>query len=155
MAFKKELPRWLPSKAEAGGGGGGLLRGGSSSSSHGVLTILHLSLYRIPSFLIRRCTLTRLFLLMVATMFVTMNIFVNSRGYSSVLVPIYLGELAPPTLRGMLGTLTQFALVIGILFADLLAFPFATESSWRVLFAVTLMISMLQLLCSPFLLGVF
>lgn len=73
-------------------------------------------------------------------------------GYSSVLVPIYLGELAPPTLRGMLGTLTQFALVIGILFADLLAFPFATESSWRVLFAVTLMISMLQLLCSPFLL---
>jgi hypothetical protein len=25
-------------------------------------------------------------------------------GYSSVLVPIYLGELAPPTMRGMLGT---------------------------------------------------
>mmetsp|Transcript_21556 Transcript_21556/g.53291 ORF Transcript_21556/g.53291 Transcript_21556/m.53291 type:complete len:645 (+) Transcript_21556:83-2017(+) len=73
-------------------------------------------------------------------------------GYSSVLVPIYLGELAPPTLRGLLGTLTQFALVIGILFADLLAFPFATENSWRVLFSVTLMISMLQLLFSPFLL---
>ena len=32
-------------------------------------------------------------------------------GYSSVLVPIYLGEMAPPTLRGMLGTLTQFAMV--------------------------------------------
>jgi len=73
-------------------------------------------------------------------------------GYSSVLVPIYLGELAPPTLRGMLGTLTQFAMVIGILFANLLAFPFATESSWRVLFSVTLVISMIQLLCSPFLL---
>jgi SP family facilitated glucose transporter-like MFS transporter 3 len=73
-------------------------------------------------------------------------------GYSSVLVPIYLGELAPPTLRGMLGTLTQFAMVIGILVADLLAFPFATEHSWRVLFSVTLIVAFVQLLCSPFLL---
>jgi SP family facilitated glucose transporter-like MFS transporter 3 len=73
-------------------------------------------------------------------------------GYSSVLVPIYLGELAPPTLRGMLGTLTQFAMVIGILFADLLAFPFATDKGWRVLFSVTAMIAAIQMLCSPFLL---
>lgn len=73
-------------------------------------------------------------------------------GYSSVLVPIYLGELAPPTLRGMLGTLTQFALVIGILFADLFAFPFATAERWRVLFAVTFIIATIQLFCSPFLL---
>ena len=73
-------------------------------------------------------------------------------GYSSVLVPIYLGELAPPTLRGMLGTLTQFALVIGILFADLLAFPFAKEDNWRFLFSITFIIAAIQLLCSPFLL---
>ena len=73
-------------------------------------------------------------------------------GFSSVLVPIYLGELAPPTLRGMLGTLTQFAMVIGIFVADVLAFPFATESKWRVLFGVTALVSTLQLLCSPFLL---
>jgi MFS transporter, SP family, solute carrier family 2 (facilitated glucose transporter), member 3 len=73
-------------------------------------------------------------------------------GYSSVLVPIYLGELAPPTLRGMLGTLTQFALVIGILIADLMAFPFATVTGWRTLFAITPIIAAVQLLCSPFLL---
>ena len=96
-------------------------------------------------------------------------------GYSSVLVPIYLGtyavvarrqgkentwcltplfagELAPPTLRGMLGTLTQFALVTGILVADLLAFPFATEKGWRVLFAVTAVTAVVQLICAPFLL---
>jgi SP family facilitated glucose transporter-like MFS transporter 3 len=73
-------------------------------------------------------------------------------GFSSVLVPIYLGELAPPTLRGMLGTLTQFAMVIGILIADLFAFPFSTETSWRVLFLVTPIVAIIQLLCSPFLL---
>ncbi|KAL7551100.1 hypothetical protein ACHAWF_014335 [Thalassiosira exigua] len=72
-------------------------------------------------------------------------------GFSSVLVPIYLGELAPPTLRGTLGTLTQFALVIGIFASDLLAFPFATERSWRVLFSVTALGAIAQLLCFPFL----
>ena len=73
-------------------------------------------------------------------------------GFSSVLVPIYLGEIAPPTLRGLLGTLTQFALVIGILIANLLAFPFATEHDWRALFAATPIVAIIQLLCSPFLL---
>jgi len=72
-------------------------------------------------------------------------------GFSSVLVPIYLGELAPPTLRGTLGTLTQFAMVIGIFFSDILAFPFATEHSWRFLFSVTVLVSIVQLLCFPFL----
>jgi SP family facilitated glucose transporter-like MFS transporter 3 len=31
-------------------------------------------------------------------------------GFSSVLVPIYLGELAPPILRGTFGTATQFSM---------------------------------------------
>lgn len=73
-------------------------------------------------------------------------------GFSSVLVPIYLGELAPPTLRGRLGTLTQFALVLGILASDILAFPFATVSRWRFLFSVTEIIAFIQLFCATWLL---
>lgn len=73
-------------------------------------------------------------------------------GISTVIVPIYLGELAPPTLRGTLGTLTQFALVVGILISDLFAFPFATTEKWRILFAVTVFVSFVQLLCAPWLL---
>lgn len=73
-------------------------------------------------------------------------------GFSSVLVPIYLGELAPPTLRGTLGTMTQFAMVVGILVSDILAFPFATEKLWRVLFAVTPVFAIIQLLLAPYLL---
>jgi MFS family permease len=73
-------------------------------------------------------------------------------GYTTVLVPIYLGEVAPPSLRGTLGTLTQFAMVIGILFADVVAFPFATPSGWRVMFSGTVIIAGAQLFMSPFLL---
>jgi MFS transporter, SP family, solute carrier family 2 (facilitated glucose transporter), member 3 len=73
-------------------------------------------------------------------------------GFSSVLVPIYLGEMAPPTLRGMLGTVTQFALVVGILIANILAFPFANANEWRILFAITPLIAILQIVMAPFLL---
>jgi len=73
-------------------------------------------------------------------------------GLSSVVVPVYLGEIAPPTLRGTLGTCTQFALVIGILMSDIFAFPFATVDMWRWLFAVTPLLCLFQMLISPFLL---
>eukprot|EP00596_Hydrurales_sp_CCMP1899_P000568 CAMPEP_0119035618 /NCGR_PEP_ID=MMETSP1177-20130426/2755_1 /TAXON_ID=2985 /ORGANISM="Ochromonas sp, Strain CCMP1899" /LENGTH=563 /DNA_ID=CAMNT_0006994141 /DNA_START=164 /DNA_END=1855 /DNA_ORIENTATION=+ len=73
-------------------------------------------------------------------------------GLASVVVPVYLGEIAPPTLRGTLGTLTQFSSVIGILMTSLLSFPLATEANWRYLFAVTPALCALQLTISPFLL---
>jgi SP family facilitated glucose transporter-like MFS transporter 3 len=73
-------------------------------------------------------------------------------GLASVVVPVYLGEVAPPTLRGTLGTCTQFALVIGILMSNVLAFSLATVDRWRYLFAVTPVICLLQVAISPFLL---
>jgi len=73
-------------------------------------------------------------------------------GASTVLVPIYLGELAPPNLRGVMGTMTQFALVIGILFADLIGFVLANATGWRYMFFVTSALALFQLLLTPFLL---
>lgn len=67
-------------------------------------------------------------------------------GLSSVVVPVYLGEIAPPTMRGTLGTCTQFAMVIGILVTSIVAFPFATVDRWRYLFFITPALSALQLL---------
>ena len=54
--------------------------------------------------------------------------------------------------RGTLGTCTQFSLVIGIIMSDLFAFPLATPTQWRILFAITPAICAIQLLISPFLL---
>ena len=102
-----------------------------------------------------------LFLLggLVQSLAINMNVVILARfiiglasGISSVLVALYVGELAPPTLRGTLGTLPQFAMVVGILLSDLFAFPFATESKWRLLFSVTAVTAFLQLFCSPWLL---
>jgi SP family facilitated glucose transporter-like MFS transporter 3 len=105
------------------------------------------------------CTFAFLVGGLAQTVAATMTVMIASRlaigcasGASSVVVPVYLGELAPPALRGRLGTLTQLALVTGILVADVLAFPFATEQRWRLLFAVTPVVAMAQLLVSPVLL---
>eukprot|EP00934_Nitzschia_sp_Nitz4_P006415 Nitzschia sp. Nitz4//scaffold201_size42423//12550//14651//NITZ4_007371-RA/size42423-snap-gene-0.40-mRNA-1//-1//CDS//3329541323//6405//frame0 len=72
-------------------------------------------------------------------------------GYSTVVVPIYLGELAPPRLRGALGTLSQVSIVLGILVSDLFAFAWATPTQWRFLFAVTPVVSFCQLAMYPWL----
>mmetsp|Transcript_36100 Transcript_36100/g.71861 ORF Transcript_36100/g.71861 Transcript_36100/m.71861 type:complete len:603 (-) Transcript_36100:15-1823(-) len=73
-------------------------------------------------------------------------------GLSSVIVPVYLGEISPPSLRGTLGTCTQFAMVIGILVSSLVAFPLATPHGWRYLFLLTPALCVLQLLLSSLIL---
>lgn len=73
-------------------------------------------------------------------------------GLASVVTPVYLGEIAPPNLRGTLGTMTQFSMVIGILASGLVGIPLATPSGWRYLFGITPLLCFLQIAVSPYLL---
>ena len=73
-------------------------------------------------------------------------------GGATVVVPMYLGEIAPANLRGSLGTMNQFAMVIGILIANLLGKPMGGHSSWRYLLGLTLIPSLLQIILSAALL---
>jgi sugar porter (SP) family MFS transporter len=57
-------------------------------------------------------------------------------GFTSVTAPIYVSELSPPQSRGTLIGLYQFALTFGIVFANLVGYWFASEGSWRLMFAV-------------------
>lgn len=60
--------------------------------------------------------------------------------------------VAPPNLRGILGTMTQFSMTIGILFADIVGFVFANPSGWRWMFSLTSIMALFQLLMTPLLL---
>ncbi|KAJ8605644.1 hypothetical protein CTAYLR_000139 [Chrysophaeum taylorii] len=66
-------------------------------------------------------------------------------GFASTLVPLYLGEVAPPILRGTFGAVAQLALVAGILAAALVAFSQRCGASWRVLVGVSPFLALVQL----------
>ena len=58
-------------------------------------------------------------------------------GASTVLTPMYLGEISPPQIRGSIGTLTQLSCVVGILASILVALPFLSSTDpdvWRWIF---------------------
>ena len=56
-------------------------------------------------------------------------------GFTSVTAPVYVSELSPPHLRGTLIGMYQFALTLGIVFANLIGYWFSAEQSWRFMFA--------------------
>ncbi|XP_006627496.1 solute carrier family 2, facilitated glucose transporter member 4 [Lepisosteus oculatus] len=73
-------------------------------------------------------------------------------GLASGLVPMYVGEISPTSLRGALGTLHQLAIVIGILLAQILGLEslLGTEELWPVLLGLTVLPTVLQMALLPF-----
>ncbi|KFO27432.1 Solute carrier family 2, facilitated glucose transporter member 7 [Fukomys damarensis] len=71
-------------------------------------------------------------------------------GYN--ILPMYLGELAPQDLRGMLGTMTEISAIVGVLLAQILSLQaiLGNATGWPVLLAVTGVPALLQLLSLPF-----
>lgn len=55
-------------------------------------------------------------------------------GAATCLTPMYLSEVAPPEIKGSIGTLTQLSCVLGILVSILYALPFCTKELWRIIF---------------------
>ncbi|KAL7634248.1 UNVERIFIED_CONTAM: hypothetical protein RMT77_015578 [Armadillidium vulgare] len=53
-------------------------------------------------------------------------------GASTSLVPLYLSEISPPSLKGVMGTLFPLGLCLGILISQILGLPnfFGNESTW-------------------------
>ncbi|XP_033839820.1 solute carrier family 2, facilitated glucose transporter member 4-like isoform X1 [Periophthalmus magnuspinnatus] len=73
-------------------------------------------------------------------------------GLSSGLTPMYVGEIAPTSLRGALGTLHQLAIVTGILLAQILGLESLLGSAelWPVLLGLTVVPTVLQMTLLPF-----
>lgn len=56
-------------------------------------------------------------------------------GAAIVVVPIYVSELAPPTLKGFFGAFTQVMINVGILMAQFLGYLLSKDSLWRTILA--------------------
>ncbi|KAI1178562.1 general substrate transporter [Nemania sp. FL0916] len=65
-------------------------------------------------------------------------------GAATVIVPIYISEVAPPRERGTFGAMTQVSINVGILGTQTLGYFLSTESTWRWIFSVGIIIAVLQ-----------
>jgi len=60
--------------------------------------------------------------------------------------PIYLAEIAPSSISGTIGVLTQLAIVLGIMLTQVAGITLATPTTWRFVFFISFIISALQFL---------
>lgn len=65
-------------------------------------------------------------------------------GAASVVVPLYISEVAPPQERGLFGALTQISINLGILLTQVLGFFLSRRSLWRMDLAVGGVIALAQ-----------
>ena len=76
-------------------------------------------------------------------------------GSSSMVVPLYIGEVAPPRVRGALVSFNQLAVTMGILVSYLVDYGLSSSENWRLMFglaaipAVLLFVGMLTQHESP------
>ncbi|KAK5875873.1 hypothetical protein CesoFtcFv8_026907 [Champsocephalus esox] len=73
-------------------------------------------------------------------------------GLASGLTPMYVGEIAPTSLRGALGTLHQLAIVTGILIAQILGLEslLGVEHLWPILLGLAIVPAVFQMALLPF-----
>lgn len=65
-------------------------------------------------------------------------------GASTVVVPLYISEVAPPTKRGFFGAFTQISINVGILFTQTLGFFMSHDSAWRWIFGTGVIVAAAQ-----------
>ncbi|TQS37580.1 hypothetical protein Golomagni_01941 [Golovinomyces magnicellulatus] len=54
-------------------------------------------------------------------------------GTATVVTPLYIYEIAPPKIRGSLGTMTQIMICLGILTTQILGYIFSKDAQWRII----------------------
>ena len=65
-------------------------------------------------------------------------------GASTVVVPLYISEVAPPKERGLFGSMTQVTINIGILVTQTLGYYLSRGSLWRIILAAGAGIGLVQ-----------
>ena len=71
-------------------------------------------------------------------------------GAATVIVPLYISEVAPPAERGMFGAMTQVSINVGIVLTQTLGYFFSYGSAWRWVLGTGVIVAGLQGLGSLF-----
>ncbi|RYP74118.1 hypothetical protein DL771_003176 [Monosporascus sp. 5C6A] len=71
-------------------------------------------------------------------------------GAATVIVPLYISEVAPPAERGMFGAMTQVSICVGIVLTQTLGYFLSYGSAWRWILGAGVIIAGLQLFGSLF-----
>ncbi|TNY24589.1 general substrate transporter [Rhodotorula diobovata] len=74
-----------------------------------------------------------------------------SCGIATVLVPLYLSSVAPPSIAGGIGILTQISINVGIFAAQGFSIPLSTPGTgnWRFVSLISIAVAAAQILTSP------
>ncbi|KAG2188983.1 hypothetical protein INT44_004125 [Umbelopsis vinacea] len=71
-------------------------------------------------------------------------------GFGTVVVSMYIAEIAPPKNRGALGTMLQLFTTIGILVIEAIGLGLLSPVGWRVATVITVVPAIIQMVCLPF-----
>ncbi len=66
-------------------------------------------------------------------------------GSASMVVPLYIGEVAPPRLRGALVSFNQLAITLGIVVSYLVDYGLASTANWRLMFGLAVIPALILL----------
>lgn len=67
-------------------------------------------------------------------------------GFAIVLIPIYLNEISPVAIRGIVGAMTQLSCVTGILISQLAGVYLSTTTGWRIILGSGGLLGLVQFL---------
>ncbi|KAH8549846.1 general substrate transporter [Umbelopsis sp. PMI_123] len=79
------------------------------------------------------------------------RIFVGiGSGFMTVVISMYIAEIAPPTHRGALGSFLQLFMTIGILVIEAIGLGLSSAVGWRIVVVFTIVPAIVQMVCLPF-----
>jgi sugar porter (SP) family MFS transporter len=117
----------------------GALCAGPLSSSRGRLPTM-----RATAFLYMIGSLVETVSGAVALMAVGRLVSGIAAGASTVIVPLYISEVAPPSQRGLFGAMTQISINVGILVSQTLGYFLSHGAAWRWILAAGVLIAAVQ-----------
>jgi sugar porter (SP) family MFS transporter len=126
-SFQEEL---ITSLLLVGAVAGALLAGRISDKIGRKLTVLGTAVVFVIGVLLASLTPTYEVLLLAR---IIIGLAVGS---ASMVVPLYIGEFAPPKFRGALVSLNQLAITAGILVSYLIDYGLAGSANWRLMFGL-------------------